>query len=351
MDDEGEFVVAWTDYYSVGRRIAARRYDAQGVPLGTEFAVSSAPAWNDAYPAVASDPDGDFVIAWNSLDHDGDTYAVYARRYSAAGLAIGDEFQVNTFTTRNQRMPSVGIDDAGEVVIAWQSDRQDGDGYGIYAQCYDAEGTLHGGEFRVNMITARDQQLPALAMNGRGNFVATWSSSRDGSIAAVGARRYALRVVPAVTSSRFLYETAPHKLTFTFDQNVSATLSLEDLVVRVVPGGQVIAPAGLSYDATTNTATVSFDGALPDGRYTATLLAGGITGTAGVPMAADHVTNFLFVRGDANHDGQVNLADFNILTANFGQSNRSFSQGDFDYDGIVNLQDFNLLAARFGAAV
>ena len=52
--------------------------------------------------------------------------------------------------------------------------------------------------------------------------------------------------------------------------------------------------------------------------------------------------------GDANLDGQVNLADFNALASNFGQSNRFWRQGDVNYDGTVNLQDFNRLAANFG---
>ena len=52
--------------------------------------------------------------------------------------------------------------------------------------------------------------------------------------------------------------------------------------------------------------------------------------------------------GDANLDGTVNLADFNALAANFGQSGRVWVQGDFTYDGVVNLIDFNALAANFG---
>jgi hypothetical protein len=51
--------------------------------------------------------------------------------------------------------------------------------------------------------------------------------------------------------------------------------------------------------------------------------------------------------GDANLDGQVNLADFNRLAAGFGTGTR-WDQGDFDYNGIVNLADFNRLAANFG---
>ena len=52
--------------------------------------------------------------------------------------------------------------------------------------------------------------------------------------------------------------------------------------------------------------------------------------------------------GDANLDGTVNLADFNRLAANFGQSSAFWHQGEFNYAGTVNLSDFNRLAANFG---
>jgi hypothetical protein len=52
--------------------------------------------------------------------------------------------------------------------------------------------------------------------------------------------------------------------------------------------------------------------------------------------------------GDANFDRVVNLADFNRLASNFGQSGMYWSDGDFNNDGFVNLIDFNMLAAQFG---
>lgn len=51
--------------------------------------------------------------------------------------------------------------------------------------------------------------------------------------------------------------------------------------------------------------------------------------------------------GDANLDLQVNLTDFNRLTAGFGNGSY-WSQGNFDYDGMVGLSDFNRLATNFG---
>ena len=62
----------------------------------------------------------------------------------------------------------------------------------------------------------------------------------------------------------------------------------------------------------------------------------------------DYNHPFVFLNGDANHDGRVNLDDFNILALNFSQGPRDFTEGDFNYDTLVNLSDFNILAARFG---
>ena len=57
------------------------------------------------------------------------------------------------------------------------------------------------------------------------------------------------------------------------------------------------------------------------------------------------------LKGDANLDGRVNLADFNRLAAGFGWTTSTWSRGDFNYDGNSNLGDFNALAANFGRDV
>ena len=166
-----------------------------------------------------------------------------------------------------------------------------------------------------------------------------------------------LTTQPTVASSSFALATAPHRLNFTFRGNVSGSLGTEDLLLENLTTSQTVPSGSMSvaYNGATNTATFTFPGftggILPDGRYRATVRASGITDAAGNPMPADHVFNFVFIVGDANNDGAVNLDDFNVLAANFGQSNRDFTQGDFNYDGTVNLADFNILAARFGTAI
>ncbi len=53
--------------------------------------------------------------------------------------------------------------------------------------------------------------------------------------------------------------------------------------------------------------------------------------------------------GDFNMDGNVDLADFGILSDNFG-TGTSFAQGDNNLDGIVGIQDFIEFKAVFNAA-
>jgi hypothetical protein len=76
--------------------------------------------------------------------------------------------------------------------------------------------------------------------------------------------------------------------------------------------------------------------------------------TAGdLPAAADDLVAAVLgvqtrLPGDANLDGQVNLSDFGILKAHFGQTPADWSTGDFDSSGAVDLSDFGLLKANFG---
>ena len=53
--------------------------------------------------------------------------------------------------------------------------------------------------------------------------------------------------------------------------------------------------------------------------------------------------------GDANDDGNVDLADFVILRNNFCLDDRSFATGDFNTDGVVDLADFVILRNNFGS--
>lgn len=53
--------------------------------------------------------------------------------------------------------------------------------------------------------------------------------------------------------------------------------------------------------------------------------------------------------GDVNFDGSIDLADLNIVLANFGFGTTPGRSGDANFDGSVDLADLNLILASFGS--
>ncbi len=189
MDEAGNFVVTWTSSDGSNTGIFAQRYNAAGVAQGSEFRINTTTAGVQKWASVAMDADGDFVVTWTSDGQDGNRTGVYAQRYNAAGVAQGSEFRANTTTANYQENSAVAMDDAGNFVITWSSNNQDGSSWGVYAQRYNASGVAQGSEFRGNSTTSNRQWYSRAAMAPGGDFVITWESNQSGSYD-VYAQRY-----------------------------------------------------------------------------------------------------------------------------------------------------------------
>jgi len=91
------------------------------------------------------------------------------------------EFQVNDYTSRSQTHPAVATNEAGDFVVAWRSQANDGRGGGVYARCFDADGAPTSQEFKVNVSQADvDNWTPAVAVSPGGDFVVIWVAVSDG---------------------------------------------------------------------------------------------------------------------------------------------------------------------------
>lgn len=188
----GAFVVVWHDDSQDGssQGVYAQRYDATGNRLGGEFRVNTEVTNQQWWPAIAMDADANFVVAWDSQAQDGSGYGIYAQRFDATGTPVGTEFRANTTTANDQRIPAVAMDHWGNFVVAWTSTGQDGSSSGVYAQRFDNTGARVGGELQINATTAGTQQSPDLATDGWGNYVIAWESeNQDGNGYGIYARR------------------------------------------------------------------------------------------------------------------------------------------------------------------
>jgi len=163
MNASGAFVVAFEQVGASGRAIAARRYDAAGVALGDEVAVESVVENDGVSPAVAMDAAGNFVVAWfRFFDH-----AVVARYFAADGTPAWPEVTVTDITMSPYGdLPSVAMTPTG-FVVAW-----DGNDSALHAKRYDTTGALLG---EVNLALGRDVELPRVGADAAGNFVVTYT--------------------------------------------------------------------------------------------------------------------------------------------------------------------------------
>ena len=162
----------------------------QEIRLGVEFQVNSYTTGSQETPAVAMGSNGDFIVAWESEAQDGQLTGVFARRFSSAGLALGTEFQVNSYTLTEQFAPAVAANNAG-FVVAWNSrNGQDGEGPGIFARRFSTTGSAIASEFQVNVRTIFSQTNPAVAIDADGDFVVAWTSYFPGATDEVFARRF-----------------------------------------------------------------------------------------------------------------------------------------------------------------
>lgn len=159
--------------------------------LGDEFQVNAYSVGDQEAPAVASNPDGRTVIAYQSVNLDGDGDGIFLQLYDEQGNQVTGEIPANTFNTGDQRDPAVAMDLEGNFVVVWASNGQDGDKWGVYGQLFAADGTKTGNEFPVNSYTTNSQQAPAVAMNAEGTFVVVWESDgQDGSGLGVYGQRF-----------------------------------------------------------------------------------------------------------------------------------------------------------------
>ena len=184
---DGGFIVTWASYKQDGtdQNIWAQRYDAAGLPVGTEFRVNTTLANTQFQSAATALHDGGFVVTWTSNGQDGSAGGIYAQRYDASGAPAGTEFRVNTTFALDQREPEIATLSDGSFVVSWVSNDTT-NSKNIYAQHYDASGAAIGGQFQVGTSGAGDHHS-ITALND-GGFVEAWQSF--GSVWGISVQRY-----------------------------------------------------------------------------------------------------------------------------------------------------------------
>jgi hypothetical protein len=138
---------------------------------------------------LAGDPAGGTLLAWQSRRQQGGTYGIYARRFGPDGVALSGEVQVNATTRGHQMLPVVALDDGGGAWFAWRSFGQDGSLGTIVARRFDPTLTTATAEVIVNGSAAGHQTNPAIVALPGGGALVAWLDPGEGDHHALRARR------------------------------------------------------------------------------------------------------------------------------------------------------------------
>ena len=269
----------------------APRAFAQTPPLGSEFQVNEFTTGDEKHPAVVLDgTNGGFGIGWHRPGVGGPDVA--GRGFKPDGTPSDPEGLINTYTTGGQLRPVAAGDGAAHFVVLWEdSSGHDGSSYGVFGQRFD-NGNPVGGEFQVNTYTTGDQYGAAVAVHSSGSFVVVWTSSgQDGDKSGVFGQRF--DNTGAKVGGEFQVNT--YTTSYQYHPAVAMDAAGDFVVVWSSGGGQDGAGYGIfgrRYDSAGTpqggefqvNVTTALDQAQPD-------------------VASDASGNFVVVWASANFDG------------------------------------------------
>jgi len=181
-------------------------------PVGLEFQVNQSTASNQWHPAIGTDRNGDFVVAFAGYS-DSETdpgWGIFARCYQADGTPVGDQFRVATLTSLFQSELTVAKSTGGNFVVAWVGDSYGGSGANaIFARCYNADGAALTPTITINNPTSVSCFVPSAAMDTNGNFSVAWLEEPSSDTSQIKVRRFNADGTPLSASVIVASETDP----------------------------------------------------------------------------------------------------------------------------------------------
>ncbi|SDL20765.1 hypothetical protein SAMN05216189_10871, partial [Pseudomonas delhiensis] len=189
--EDGGYMLIWGSEGGDGdgSSIFAQRFDANSQKIGHEFLVNpdtwgnQGSGWDDIDLAHILDAtlmdDGNIFVTWHSDKIDPDSYGIEGVVLDI-DAGFYSEFTVNTSTQGEQAYSATSALPNGGFVTVWQSNHNGS--AEVMAQLYDASGMAIGQEFLVNTVTADFQGRPDVITLNDGSFLVgyhSWENSRD----------------------------------------------------------------------------------------------------------------------------------------------------------------------------
>jgi len=195
------FLVVWADnsatYDASGYGIVGILLDEDGAPVGagTEIALNTTIAGNQAGPRVAIQQGVGALVVWNDDSHVADTdfHGIRGRLIASDGTprnntvsGTNGDFQINTTYPAGQQLPAASATADGMTMVVWHDwSAEDGSGAGIRARLLGLGGgpVAHpdsptGADYLINTTWLEPQITPVVCAAGD-SFVALWEDQSE----------------------------------------------------------------------------------------------------------------------------------------------------------------------------
>jgi len=186
------YLVAWTSQGQDGNAegIFGRLIGRNGSIINDEFQINTYTTSVQYKPSVASDGTN-YLVTWHSYAQDGSEYGVFGQLIRPDGEKTGVELQINSWTTGSQ-YHTFTVSDGSGYIVTWYSNLQDGSAEGVFGQYLNADGFKVGNEFQINTFTTGGQLNPSVSSNGSGFLIVWQSNLQDGDQYGIYARMTAV---------------------------------------------------------------------------------------------------------------------------------------------------------------
>jgi hypothetical protein len=168
------------------------------LPASSEFILSSASGAKD-FPSLDFDSTGNFSATWTDLaGNDGNGEGVYAREFQANGDPQANEFQANDESNGNQGNSSLGSASNGDYVIVWRDDNGlDGNQFGVFFRRFSNGGAAKDStDKKATNTTDGNQREPSIDVQPDGDFVIAWEGPKNGGGKGAFVRRFSANGSP-----------------------------------------------------------------------------------------------------------------------------------------------------------
>jgi hypothetical protein len=186
--DDGGTLVFWNEKVDGEYDIRARKFAADGTPVGGPVSICAAPG-HQLLEAAIDDGAGGAILAWTDRRNGNDD--IYAQRVNSSAVPQWTANGVAACTAvGSQSRPRIVPDGTGGVILTWEDARVESANPNIFAQRIDHAGTPQWGVNGTVICDDNRPQLgPALASDGAGGATIFWTDLRGTFSGAIYAQR------------------------------------------------------------------------------------------------------------------------------------------------------------------